>query len=97
MAIPSILEPYVIDDVEYVDGGVLNPIPLDIVKRKKGDMLVAVDLNANIPFKKNKKLDQEEKKKEQNSILKRLEFNQSWEKLFPKDKNEKKSLVMWLY
>ncbi len=92
VAIPSILEPYVIDEVEYVDGGVLNPIPLDLMKRKKNDLLIAVDLNANIPFKKNKKLDQEEKKKEQTSILKRLEFNQSWDKLFPKEKNEKEKL-----
>jgi NTE family protein len=89
VAIPSIVEPYKIDNVEYVDGGVLNPIPLDLVKRKKDDLLIAVDLNANIPFKENKKLNQDEKKKEQTSILKRLEFTQSWDKLFPKEKNEK--------
>ena len=92
VAIPSILEPYVINNVEFVDGAVLNPIPLDLVKRKKNDMLVAVDLNANIPFKAAKKMNLEEKKQEQNFILKRLEFNQRWERLFPKEKNEKERL-----
>ena len=28
-----------------VDGGVVNPLPLSRVKRKKGDILIAVDLN----------------------------------------------------
>ena len=51
--------------------------------------MIAIDLNANIPFKENKKLSYEEKKKEQTSLLKRLEFTQRWDKLFPKEKNEK--------
>ncbi len=33
-----------------VDGGVLSPLPLDYVKREPGDILVAVDLNAPIPY-----------------------------------------------
>jgi NTE family protein len=33
-----------------VDGGVLNPLPLDIVPRKAGDVLIAVNVNANIPY-----------------------------------------------
>jgi NTE family protein len=89
VAIPSILEPYKINETEFIDGGVLNPIPLDLVERRNNDLLVAVDLNANIPFEPKKKLDKEEKKKEQNFLLKKLEFTQRWDKLFPKDKTEK--------
>ena len=36
---------------EIVDGGVLNPIPLNRVKRNEGDILIAVDVNAAIPFR----------------------------------------------
>ncbi len=33
-----------------VDGGVLNPLPLDLVHRTEGDILIAVNVNANIPY-----------------------------------------------
>ena len=36
-----------------MDGGIMNPIPLKYVKRIKGDILIAVDVNAQIkPLKK---------------------------------------------
>lgn len=92
VAIPSVVEPYTIDGMELVDGGVLNPIPLDLVKRNEHDFLVAVNLNATIPFQAKKKLSFEEKKREQNSILKRLEFTERLEKLFPKEKANKEKI-----
>lgn len=89
VAIPSIIEPFEINGCELVDGGVLNPIPLDLITREKNDLLIAVNINATIPYKKRKKTDFEQMMKEQNSILKRLEFNEKWERLLPKDKNNK--------
>lgn len=50
-AIPTVITPAYIDDEEIVDGGVLNPIPLNRVKRTEGDILIAVDVNSNVPFK----------------------------------------------
>ncbi len=47
VAIPGYFEPQVIDGIQLYDGGVLNPIPLDIIKRNEGDLLFAVDLNTN--------------------------------------------------
>ena len=44
-SIPSIMMPVVSENQVLVDGGVVNPLPLSRVKRKKGDILVAVDLN----------------------------------------------------
>jgi NTE family protein len=35
-----------------VDGSVINPIPVDCVVRIRDDILVVVDVNANIPYKK---------------------------------------------
>ncbi|WP_305038981.1 patatin-like phospholipase family protein [Fulvivirga maritima] len=57
-AIPSVMKPAVINDIELVDGGVLNPIPIDCVQRSNDDILVVSDVNAAIPAPvKNKQLD----------------------------------------
>jgi len=90
VAIPSIIEPYKIEDKEFIDGGVLNSIPLDLAKRNHNDLLVAVNINAMIPYMKPLKLIRNKEKQEQNSILKRLEFNDWWEKFFSKEKSKEK-------
>ncbi len=55
-SIPTVFLPVAYDDMMLVDGGVLNPLPLDLVKRTEGDLLIAVNVNANItyeiPYKK---------------------------------------------
>ncbi|MBI9069391.1 MAG: patatin-like phospholipase family protein [Salinivirgaceae bacterium] len=48
IAIPSIVIPVKTEDGLLVDGGVINNIPLNIVKRTQGDILMAVDVNANV-------------------------------------------------
>jgi NTE family protein len=50
VAIPTILRPLNFHGTELVDGGVLNPLPLDAVERTAGDIVVAVDLNSSIPY-----------------------------------------------
>jgi NTE family protein len=49
-AIPTVVTPAYINNEEIVDGGVLNPIPMNHVKRVAGDIMVAVDVNANIVY-----------------------------------------------
>ncbi|GAA5040560.1 serine protease [Marivirga lumbricoides] len=49
-AIPTVMKPVYVEGEEIVDGGVLNPIPINRVKRTPGDILVVVDVNSNIPF-----------------------------------------------
>jgi NTE family protein len=45
-SIPSVMTPARIGKHEYIDGGILNPIPFNLVTEKnKGELLVAVDLN----------------------------------------------------
>jgi NTE family protein len=44
IAIPAIITPYTTGDRIYVDGGVLNPVPVNHVKRTDGDILVVVNL-----------------------------------------------------
>ncbi len=86
VSIPSVLEPYRINGMDLVDGGVLNPIPLDLVKRTENDILVAVNINALIPHFKLVKHNFDDLVKEHNSALMKYEFNDLWNKIFPKEK-----------
>ncbi len=54
IAYPSVITPNKVGKKLMVDGGVINPIPINRVKRKKGDILIAVDLSADIPYPKEK-------------------------------------------
>ncbi len=54
ISIPMVITPAVHEDVLLVDGGVLNPVPVNRVKRHPGDLLVAVNVNAQIPLPKKK-------------------------------------------
>jgi len=63
IAIPTVFTPHVIDGHHYVDGGVLNPIPVNRVQRKKRDIMVAVNVNA-IDSPEDMPLPEERKKKE---------------------------------
>jgi NTE family protein len=52
IAIPTILSPVKTKDGLLVDGGVVNNLPIDHVTRTPGDILVAVNVNAEIPAEK---------------------------------------------
>lgn len=47
-AIPSVLKSSIIDGVELVDGGLINPIPINHVKKSKDTLVVVSDANANV-------------------------------------------------
>ena len=49
-SIPTVFQPVTIDGMLLVDGGVINPLPIDLVNRKDGDILIVVNVNANIPY-----------------------------------------------
>ena len=51
ISIPTVFRPVRTDGMLLVDGGVLNPLPLDLVYRNEGDLLIAVNVNATIPYK----------------------------------------------
>lgn len=52
IAIPSVITPVMLDNKILVDGGVVSPIPASYVERVPGDIMVIVDINANIPYDK---------------------------------------------
>ncbi len=55
IAIPTVFTPVKKDNVLLVDGGLLNPIPVNRIKRTRNDILVAVNVYADIPHTKEKK------------------------------------------
>jgi len=49
IAIPTVFTPVIKNDMILVDGGVLDPLPIDSVSSDETDLTIAVNLNANIP------------------------------------------------
>ena len=52
ISIPLVITPVLRSDTVFVDGGVLNPVPTNRVARQKDDILIAVDVNSRIVYKK---------------------------------------------
>jgi NTE family protein len=53
IAIPTVFTPVIEGRSQLVDGGVLNPLPINVVHPDPDDIIVAVNLNANIPIANN--------------------------------------------
>lgn len=88
IAIPTVLTPFILNNTELVDGGVLNPLPLDLVIRNNNDILVAVDLMADIPYSSNKKATVSNE--QQNGYKLVLDnINEKWSTFFKSDKQKK--------
>lgn len=50
ISIPGLFTPAYHENRHLVDGGVINPLPLNLVKRQKDALVVAVDINARNPL-----------------------------------------------
>ncbi|NVO20626.1 MAG: patatin-like phospholipase family protein [Bacteroidetes bacterium] len=50
ISIPTVFLPVSYNHSILVDGGVLNPLPLDIISRQPGDLLVSVNVNSAVPY-----------------------------------------------
>jgi len=48
-SIPTLVTPFCLDGLLLVDGGVMNPVPINHVVRTRHDLMVVVNVNANIP------------------------------------------------
>jgi NTE family protein len=47
-AIPGIFRPVVIEGAMYIDGGVVSPVPVDAARRLGADVVIAVDISADM-------------------------------------------------
>lgn len=52
ISIPTVFQPVKIGDRYFVDGGLTNPIPVNRVKRYKGDLLIVVNVSSPISYEK---------------------------------------------
>ena len=76
-SIPTVFMPVAADGMLLVDGGVLNPLPLDVVHRNPGDLLIAVNVNSQIPYNPLPKADSYTEKENHYSKV-REKINQRW-------------------
>ncbi len=89
IAIPTVFTPVKIENSLLVDGGVINPTPINHVKRSKGDILVVVHVNADVPVYK-PLISKDEEDKRQSIYLTKIEmFHNELKKNNTKAKNEK--------
>lgn len=80
ISIPSVFTPVSLNNGLLVDGGVLNPLPLKLVKRNPSDLLVAVDLNSLNAYDKPKLPKKKNSTENQNERFAAL--IQKWDELF---------------
>jgi NTE family protein len=52
VAIPGLFQPVELNNALLVDGGVLNPLPIAASVAAHADLIIAVDLNADVPIPK---------------------------------------------
>ncbi len=83
-AIPAVVKPAEFEGLELLDGGILNPLPINMADRKPDDLMVVVNVNANIPYDLSKRSEME--------IAEDKKFNVYLEKLAKKwfKKNDQK-------
>lgn len=88
ISIPMLITPLLRRDTLFVDGGVLNPIPVNRVFRQEDDILIAVNVNAQIPYKKQIiDVNQNWEYFEKLTNSKLGSFQEKLSKLFPENKN----------
>ena len=94
VSIPNVFTPVKCNGGVLIDGGVINPLPVNRVKRFDNDILIAVDINALIPYSK-PKLPKKSKKEEmlQNEKLTAImdKWNEVKEKYFHTEQNKTKA------
>jgi NTE family protein len=91
IAIPSVVTPHIINGVELVDGGVLNPIPVDVVKRTPQDLLLVVNVNG--PAIKQEPVLKIEAINEDEKVFRRLDYlKEKLNQFLPKDPDSLKRM-----
>lgn len=88
ISIPLVITPAKRNDTLFVDGGVLNPVPVNRVHRHEGDILIAVNVSAFIPYQKPAVPEIEAGHFERLYSGKLFDFHAKLEKLFPSGKKE---------
>ena len=89
VAIPTVLTPVKKDHRLLVDGGVMNSLPINHVKRTRDDLLIVVYVNADIPVYKPVMSDKEKDKQQSIYVRKIKQFQHQLGIIHPKSESEK--------
>ena len=89
VAIPTVIKPVNFEDHKLIDGGVLNPVPVNRVHRTQGDILVV----SNVSSSKSYKSPSQSKEEDEDDYLAMLnKFKNKWAKLLPGSSSAKEKL-----
>jgi len=88
IAIPTVFTPVIFENTLLVDGGVLNNIPINHAIRSPGDLLIAVNVNADIPPYKPTLLKKELETKKSSYSEKMRDFKNHLQTTIPVSKKE---------
>ncbi len=88
ISIPMVITPLKKNDTLFVDGGVLNPVPVNRVSRQDNDILIAVNVNSLISHNKTKLEDPDLDHLEILNSSKLSRFQEKLSKLVPVNKKE---------
>lgn len=91
-AMPTILKPVFSDDAMLVDGAIINPLPIDALQEPEGSIIVAVNLNANIPYHKPQVKKRVTTKHQNKKNKELLQFIRERESVFSLKKNNSQKL-----
>lgn len=57
-SVPGVFQPTIINGIDYVDGGVVTPVPVRVARKLGADFIIAVDISSKpVPLKKPAALD----------------------------------------
>lgn len=87
-SIPSVFRPAMIKGTEYVDGGVLNPIPINLLDQSDNTLLIASDVNGPSMLVVNKRAVILEQKQPFNLPAWVVDYRQKLAKYLNKEKKE---------
>lgn len=69
ISVPLLFKPVQLNDKLLYDGGLSNPVPVDVVKEMGADIVIAVNLDNNSYFEENNKNFSNKKKRISNSVI----------------------------
>ncbi|MCC5919569.1 MAG: patatin-like phospholipase family protein [Cyclobacteriaceae bacterium] len=99
VAIPSLFTPVMQDGHLLVDGGVVNPIPVNCIQRRENDVLVVVDVNSPIAWEEDDEAKPQSLNTDTSDWIKFInpkysegieKFTNKWSKFLKSDKDKSK-------
>jgi NTE family protein len=87
-SIPTVIQPVVLNGHQYVDGGLVNPLPLSLLKPFQSDLLVASDVNGPLQCLVSQKNIEKDESGKLAVPAWVVEYKQKITKYLPKEKKE---------